>query len=81
MRRYEYGCRLLLAPHREFSIDKLIVQLLVCYSAINDIQSRKLVDLWKEREVFKRKKHLDDCANSFSGVCINPSVLSSKSRV
>jgi len=56
----------------------LIVQLLKqLQCVVNDIQSRKLVDLWKEREVFKRKKHLDDCANSFSGVCINPSVLSS----
>ena len=82
--RYEDGCRLLFSTPSFvfFSIDKLIVQLLKqLQCVVNDIQSRKLVDLWKEREVFKRKKHLDDCANSFSGVCINPSVLSSKSRV
>jgi len=78
--RYEDGCRLLFSTPSFvfFSIDKLIVQLLKqLQCVVNDIQSRKLVDLWKEREVFKRKKHLDDCANSFSGVCINPSVLSS----
>lgn len=82
--RYEGGCRLLFGASSFvfFSIDNLIVQLLKqLQCVVNDIQSSKLVDLWKEREVLKRKKHLDDCTNKFSDVSIRPSMLSSKSRV
>lgn len=78
--RYEGGCRLLFGASSFvfFSIDNLIVQLLKqLQCVVNDIQSSKLVDLWKEREVLKRKKHLDDCTNKFSDVSIRPSMLSS----